>query len=124
MNPTDDSPSTFCLTRIAHVRRGHEARHSAGACSEHAEARLAYAPALLRAHLERHGETVVQTDPAAPERHDVGSDAGPEVEDIRAFEEERPLFREEDAETRDVGAALVDLGFGEVCVNSQEGECV
>src|SRR5207253_11463470 len=99
-----------------------ETGYGAGAHGEQAEARLAHSPALLRAHLDRHGLPVEQADAAAPERHDVGGNAGPEVEDVRAFEEEPSLLGEELTEAGDVGAPLIDFRFREVGVERKEGE--
>ena len=77
------------------------------------------APGKLRAGEDAHRQAVlVEADAAREEGQGIEPDPA-EPEYPRVLEEEAPLLRKEKGEAREVDAALVDLGLGEVGV---EGE--
>ena len=83
---------------------------------QHADVLLAQLARELGAEQDALRLAVLQPDAAREERRGV---AGRELEEARPFEEELAPLREEQREPREIGAALVDFGFGEVGVHRE-----
>src|SRR5690606_12713624 len=103
------------------ARAGHRVLRDA----EQAEVEPADPPGQLRADADVDRLTVFrQADAAREERQSVRVADAPEGEDVRIAQEELPLLREEQVETREIDLARVDGGAGEIGVERQRGgEC-
>ena len=83
---------------------------------EDGQVRVADLAVELAAENDR--DLVAFVEPDLPADEGDEADARAEAEDLRTLEEEHPLFGKNNREPGQVDAALIDLGLGEVHVDS------
>ncbi len=108
----------------AHRGRGHEAVDSPRVHDLRAEVRTRHAPVHLAARENRHLGARDEPHASAVVGQQRFAESKAEGEDVGPLQEERALLREEQREARQVGAARVHLGLGEVGVDGQRAEQV
>ena len=86
---------------------------------QHADVERAGLPGQLRADIDRCGvPRSSQADAPREERHDRFVGLAREIEEARPLEEEVALLLEEQRKPREVDAALIDFGLGEIGVDA------
>lgn len=86
---------------------------------ENGDAHGARASKNLETRVEGNEPPGEETDTPRVERNEVASEPETELEEIRAFEEERALLREKERKACQVDLPLVDLGLGEIRIHGQ-----